>query len=351
MTPLGDLAAGDRFLRVMWWCLATGVVFAFLWSAWVLLVPLVVGYLLSAVLSPPADFLHRKGLSKGLAAFAVLAILLGVIGIGLWFAAPSLKGQYNNFIHNSQSYLAAVNQQLDGVFKFLENLVPRRELNKARASFVHEFNVGNRPFHSIDQLFNIFPIAENVLLATVVTFFLLASGTEIRRWFVSLVPNRYFEMALRLIHRVQTQTSRYIRGQMLDSLANALLIGSALWILDIPYSFFIGAFAGMANAVPFLGPIVGGVPAVLLCLLGVAPTPWWAVLAVLAGIHMLDNFFIYPMTVGHSLHIPPVAVILGIAVGGEMGGILGMLVAVPLLGILRGAIVEFHSSLCGYRIL
>jgi len=351
VTPLRSLTAGDRLLRILWWLLASGVCAAFLWSAWVLLLPLVIGYLLAAVLAPPVDALYKRGLPRGIAAALVLLSLLAVITVVLSLLAPSIKEQYDNFIRHSHDYIVAINQRLDGFFKFLENLVPRRELMKARTSMVHKIGANSRPFESIDQLFNIFPIVENVLLAMVVTFFLLSSGTEIRRWFVSLVPNRYYEMALRLIHRVQTQTSRYIRGQMLDSLANGLLIGIALWILGVPYSYFIGAFAGLANAVPLLGPIAGGIPAILLAMLGATATPWWVILVVLVGVHMLDNFFIYPFTVGQSLHIPPVAVILGIAVGGEIGGIPGMLVIVPLLGILRGAIVEFHDSLRGYRIL
>lgn len=338
-------------LRVGWWILAAGVCAAFGWSAWVLLLPLVIGYLMASVLAPLVDQLYRRGMHRGIAASIVLLGLIVGISIVIVLLAPSIKEQYDNLAQNGHSYLREINRKLDGVFKFLENLVPRRELVKARASMMRSFGSNSRPFESIDQLFNIFPILENVLLALVVTFFLLASGTEIRRWFVSLVPNRYYEMALRLIHRVQTQTSRYIRGQMLDSLANGLLIGLALWILDVPYSYFIGAFAGLANAVPLLGPIAGGIPAILLALLGATPTPWWIIVLVLTGIHMLDVYFIYPFTVGQSLHIPPVAVILGIAVGGEMGGVLGMLVIVPLLGILRGAIIEFHSSLKGYRIL
>jgi predicted PurR-regulated permease PerM len=338
-------------LRILWWGIAVAVLCAFVWSASILLIPLVVGYLLSAVLVPPVDVLYRKGCSRGLAAFIVLALLMGGIGIGLWLVAPIINGQYDNFIRNSQSYMVQLNHSLDGFFRFLDNLVPHRELVKARNLMVHKLNANSRPFESIDALFNIFPVAENILLATVVTYFLLASGTEMRNWFVSLIPNRYFEMVLRLIHRIQTQTSRYIRGQMIDSIINGLLIGSALWVLNIPYSFFIGAFAGVANAVPLLGPIAGGIPAVLLALLGTTATPWWMVIVVLVGVHMIDNLLVYPLTVGQSQHVPPVAVILGIAVGGEIGGIPGMLVVVPLIGIIQGAVIEFYSSLKGYRIL
>jgi predicted PurR-regulated permease PerM len=71
----------------------------------------------------------------------------------------------------------------------------------------------------------------------------------------------------------------------------------------------------------------------------------------LAAIHMIDNLVIYPATVGGSLHLPAWVVILGIAVGSHVGGIVGMLVAVPLIGLLRGFVIELHASLKGYRIV
>jgi predicted PurR-regulated permease PerM len=168
---------------------------------------------------------------------------------------------------------------------------------------------------------------------------------------MNIIPNRYFEMTLRLLYRVQTQTSDYVRGQSLDSLANAVLISGALWILGVPYSLVIGCFAGLANAIPLVGPLVGGLAAVLLCLLGATTTPWWLVAGVLFAIHMFDNLFIYPRTVGGSLDLPAWIVILGIAVGGQLAGVLGMLVAVPTIGLLRGFILELYASLKGYRIL
>jgi predicted PurR-regulated permease PerM len=66
---------------------------------------------------------------------------------------------------------------------------------------------------------------------------------------------------------------------------------------------------------------------------------------------MIDNMVIYPATVGGSLHLPPWVVILGIAIGSHTGGIVGMLVAVPMIGLLRGFVIELHASLKGFRIL
>ena len=328
-----------------------GVLGVLAWSAYLLFLPLLGGYILSTILAPIVERLDQRGIPRPLAAFLVLGAMLSGIGIASWFAIPALFDQVNNFRAHSGEYVAAMETRLEGFYGLLQRLIPPSELVRMRHSIVESLGRHGSPFRSFQELFAVLPFLESILLGLVVTFFLLAKGMEIRASFVCLVPNRYFEMTLRLLHRVQKQTSDYIRGQSIDSFVNAILVSSALWIMGVPYSLLIGTFAGCANVVPVLGPIVGGTPAVVLALLGGTATPWWVIALVLLSIHMFDNFVIYPATVGGSLSLPAWVVILGIALGGEMGGIVGMLVAVPTLGLTRGVLIELHTSLVGFRIL
>lgn len=349
--PLKGAPLGDRILATAWILIVVGILAILAWSAWILLFPLLFGYLTATVLAPLVERLDRRGVPRTLAGALVLGSVLATLSLAAWFAVPAVFEQVNNFRAHSGSYLASIESRLQGLYEFLQRLIPPSELVRMRHSILRSLGRHGSPFANMQELFAVLPFIEGVILALVVAFFLLTRGAEIRASFIRLVPNRYFEMTLRLLHRIQRQTSDYIRGQSLDSLANAVLISGALWILGVPYSLLIGCFAGCANVVPVLGPLVGGSPAVVLALLGATDTPWWLVAAVLVAIHMFDNFVIYPSTVGGSLRLPAWVVILGIALGGEMGGVVGMLVAVPILGLARGVIVELHASLVGFRIL
>lgn len=349
--PQRGAPLGDRVLAAFWILLVAGILIVLAWSAWILLFPLLGGYLLATVLAPLVERLDRHGLPRPLAGALVLGSVLAAIAVAGWFAVPAAFEQVNNFRSHSATYVSAMESRLQGLYEFLQRLIPPSELVRMRHSIVRSIGRHGSPFANFQELFAVLPFLEGAILAIVVTFFLLTRGAEIRASFIRLVPNRYFEMTLRLLHRVQRQTSDYIRGQSLDSLANAILISSALWVMDVPYSLLIGCFAWCANVVPVLGPLVGGSPAVLLALLGATGTPWWMVASVLVAIHMFDNFVIYPSTVGSSLKLPAWVVILGIALGGEIGGIPGMLVAVPILGLARGIVMELHASLVGFRIL
>lgn len=349
--PLKGAPLGDRILATVWILIVAGILGVLAWSAWILLFPLVGGYLLATILAPIVERLDRRGVPRTIAGTLVLGSVVSSLGIAAWFAIPVVFEQIGNFRAHSGQYVATMESRLQGLYDILRNLIPPSELVHMRRSVVRSLGHHGSPFDNFQELFAVLPFVEGVILTLVVAFFLLTKGTEIRASFVKLVPNRYFEMTLRMLHRIQRQTSDYIRGQTLDSMVNAILISTALWIMGIPYALLIGCFAGFANVVPVLGPIVGGIPAVLLALLGATTTPWWVVALVLLAIHMLDNFVIYPSTVGNSLSLPAWVVILGIALGGEAGGIVGMLVAVPLLGLVRGIIVELHASLVGFRIL
>jgi len=342
---------GDRILATAWILIIVGVLLVLAWSACILFLPLLGGYLLSTILAPIVERLDRRGVPRTMAAIAVLGSVLSGIGIISWFAIPAIFEQINNFQTHSDIYVVAMESRLEGFYDLLRRLIPSSELVRMRHSILESLGRHGSPFKSFQELFAVLPFLEAIVLGLVVTFFLLAKGMEIRAAFVKLVPNRYFEMTLRLLHHIQKQTSDYIRGQSIDSFINAILVSTALWIMGVPYSLLIGTFAGCANVVPVLGPIAGGVPAVTLALLGATTTPWWVIALVLVAIHMFDNFVVYPATVGGSLSLPAWVVILGIALGGEMGGIVGMLVAVPVLGLTRGMLIELHTSLVGFRII
>jgi len=342
---------GDKILGTVWILIVVAVIVALAWSAWLLMLPLLGGYLLSTLLGPVVEFLDRRGVQRNLAGAIVLGAMLAVLTLLAWFAIPAILDQVANFQSHSTSYVATMEERLRGFLGLLAHLIPPSELERTKTEIIAALTRHSSPFDSFQDLFSVLPLLENVVLGLVVTFFLLTKGMEIRAVFVDFVPNRYFEMTLRLLFRLQRQTADYIRGQSLDSFANAVLISSTLWILNVPYSLVLGCLAGLANVVPVLGPMAGGSLAVGLALLGATSTPWWVIALAMLAIHMLDSLVIYPASVGGSLSLPAWVVILGIALGGNIGGIVGMLVAVPLVGLTRGFLIELYDSLVGFRIL
>jgi predicted PurR-regulated permease PerM len=130
------------------------------------------------------------------------------------------------------------------------------------------------------------------------------------------------------------------------------------WILDvsIPYAFIIGMLAGIANLIPFIGPFVGMIPAIISYLVtpqaaGISVLVPLGIIAMFLAVQMIDNFFISPKIMSSNVGMHPLLVMVVIMVGNSIMGPLGMLFAIPTFGVLRATMNEVIWGLKAYRIL
>lgn len=156
-----------------------------------------------------------------------------------------------------------------------------------------------------------------------------------RKFLHLLLPQKANAVFTETLHDINVVLSRFIRGALLDSLFVAILSSIGLSIMGLEAAVFIGVFAGLANVIPYFGPVLGMIPAFLmgLCTGGF----WHGALAVviLLVVQQIDSNFIYPKVVGSSTGLKPLVVLLAVSVFGYFGGIVGMLLAVPLAGIIQ----------------
>ena len=159
-----------------------------------------------------------------------------------------------------------------------------------------------------------------------------------------IMPNKGHDALSETLHEVNEVLSKFIRGALLDALIVAVLSSIGLSIMGLEAAVFIGIFAGIANIIPYFGPVIGMIPAFLMgfCTEGF----WHGVLAVviLFAIQQIDANFIYPKVVGSSTGLHPLAVLLSVSVFGYFGGILGMILAVPLAGIIQIFVLRWFEE-------
>ena len=202
----------------------------------------------------------------------------------------------------------------------------------------------------------------NLILVLVFTFILLLESRNFKLQVVQAVPNAYFEMTLNLLDKIHAQVSGYLRGQAAAAATVGVLstIGLYLlrWMLDveIPYAFIIGMLAGFANLIPFIGPFVGMVPAIIAYLMtpqlaGISALVPVAIVIMFMVVQMIDNFFVSPKIMSASVGMHPLVVIVVIMIGNSIMGPLGMLFAVPTFGVIKVTLEEVLWGLKAYHIL
>jgi predicted PurR-regulated permease PerM len=182
------------------------------------------------------------------------------------------------------------------------------------------------------------------LVAPVIALFLLLEGSEFQRRLVALVPNRYFETVLLLLHRVDRQIAGYLRGAATQALIISFLTAAVLWGIGMPSAMLFGFIFGIINVIPIVGPILGASAGLLYALMDPSAPSVPVLVSSYFGIHVVDVAVITPWVVGRTLDLHPLLVIVGLTVGGTLGGILGMLLSIPLLAVAKAIVSTLYDA-------
>jgi len=187
-----------------------------------------------------------------------------------------------------------------------------------------------------------------IVLIPFITFFLLKDGESIKRTTLRIIPGKYYDTSLELLQKIDRQIGRYIRGRIAESIILSIFTIIGLWILDIKYYLVIGGIAGFANLIPYIGPVMMAIPAMILAAYQHGMFHMVITGVFLGAIQIVDNAILVPLVVGKSVDLHPVVTIFVVFVGGQLLGFLGMIVAVPLtsiiIAIFQSLYKEFSSS-------
>jgi predicted PurR-regulated permease PerM len=316
-----------------------------------LLGPLGIALVLTLLLNPLIDRMENISINRGAAIAIVFLVVGAVVFIGIKTLIPGLNHQIQSVSkalenNDTESIIDKLQITLTQQIPILKNPAIARQVSKK----LHLFFTAlfGRILKIILKIISSFTL---IIIVPFMTFFFLKDGRTIKKSIIHMVPNRYFEMSLSLLHKTSMQLGRYIRGQLLVSSIIATLSTIAMYSLDIPYFFIIGLIAGLANMIPYFGPVVGSIPGVLVAIIEKGSME--AVVGVIiafAFVQLLDNILVSPLIVSRSVQIHPLLVIIVILIGSNIAGILGMLVAVPIFAVIQVIIKEIIWSFKNYRL-
>jgi predicted PurR-regulated permease PerM len=334
--PLAERPGAPQGLRIAY--VGAGVVacLALLWVSWGVLMPFVFAGALAYLLAPLVAWFEAHGLNRVagvLLAYALVAI--GMAGLVLYLL-PMAVQQSLHLAHVLPGLVTQLQLTWDRLLaRFHEAPIPpaiRQALNQFAVNL--EQKLVGQVRGAVAGVFGLVPGLIAVAVSPVLAFYLLKDLPQITRRFWALVPLDWHPAAFKLGRDLDRTLAGFVRGQLLV----ALLVGSLATLLTsaigLPYALLIGLVAGLTDIIPYVGPIAGALPAVLL---GFARSPWVGLYAIVGFIviHQVEGMVLAPKVVGDAVGLHPLVVVLAILVGGELGGVGGMLLAVPAAGTAR----------------
>ncbi len=299
------------------------------------------GTALAVLLSYPVRALSRV-MPRGMAILVTFVGLIGLVALALGFLIPLLVRQLRNFVLIVPAIANDANEFLLGVIEPLaESGILPIPAEEVVAGLVQDLSVRAREIVEgvlgglvgyISGALNLGIVIFGMLF---VAAYLLADVRKVKATFLKAAPRRYRRDALELWAAFGVSLSRYLGGLLFVVVIQGVLAGLALYILDVPYAILLGAWVSLTAIIPYLGAFLGGIPAVLVALIFESPTI--AVLTVVAYvlIQQLEGNFLTPRIQGQALHVHPIIVLLAVIGGGQIGGLAGVIFAVPVLAVLR----------------
>ena len=298
--------------------------------------------IIAYILTPLVTYLEARKVHRYLAITFAYVVLIAAIALALAVVVPLIVTQVRGFGEGLPSY----SKTLQNLASALSGLVEDTGLS-LYVDIDPQLLVGQATTIIAEQLGNVISfipsvltsIVEGVLVLFISLYVLLAIPT-MQRGIKSVLPDDEAKVVYDDFNvTMRKDLNRYIAGLILVMITVGIMSGIAYWVIGIPYPLLLGIWAGITELIPYLGPALGVIPALIIALT-VSPLTVAITLAVFVAIQILESLVISPTILGALGRLNPLVVILSLLAGAELGGILGLILAVP--------IIVFVSSLVAF---
>ena len=340
-----------KLLRYFLWALGIVVAAYLLYLLKDVFVILAVSVLLALIFDPFVRFLEQKGFTRFLSTLVVFVIVGFAFYLGLSYFIPQFLIQMNQLILTL--HVSSLHEQILSFEKTVYKYLPFFTLGDL-SKRIEEF-ISSGIVNSFDKvttiLSSIVSLVTLLVIVPFITFFILKDSKTIIHGILQTMPNKYFEMSYWILKKVSIQLGRFVRGWIFDATFVGLTCGLGYYFLGINNSLPLGLISGIGHLVPYFGPIIGGVPAIVISVIqygNFSHVPY--IIILMLTVYALDNGFVQPFVFSKSVDMHPVVIILLILVGSQLMGVLGMLLAIPFATVVRTATKEIYFAFKNYKI-
>src|SRR5580704_3067095 len=287
-------------------------------QVWPIVMVVLVSLVLAVALEPIVEWLERHGFTPGFAVLAVGVVTLVMVGAFLFAAAAPFMSQSKQFAASLASFQESIAVRVPVAVARVVRRGPQdpAQMMSAIAAKVPEI------------VSAVLTAAAMTLFAFILTLYLLADGRSTYEWVLAYVPRDHRAKTHETVAGVTRAVFAYVAGNLLTSLFAAVFVLATLTLLGVPGSLILAVLAGVCDFVPIIGFFVALTPAVLVALT-ISPATAVAVAGLYVLCSVIENYLIAPRVYGHHLKLSRVAVLLGLAIGAALGGIIGALLALP----------------------
>lgn len=305
-----------------------------------IIAPAIVALLLYYAFIPVIDFLESHKIKRLYGVILLYLLIIGLIVFGLVSLYPLLADQLKSFVDNLPDFIASLNTSFDSWGSNLpfsgaiEGFIEQGENFAANipANIEQYLSEG---FTGLSKVVSgVSNVLVTVVTAPIILFFLLKDDKKFFGGILSIVPPKWRDDLVIVSSQVNAQVGAYVKGQLMIASAIGILMFVGFTVIGLEYNGVLAVMAAFTSIIPYLGPILTFIPALIIALL----TSWWMIgklLIVWMLVQFIEGNVIQPNIMGKQLDIHPLTIIIVLLVAGDLLGLVGLILGVPLYAIIR----------------
>lgn len=309
-----------------------------------LLVPFFISAFITYLLHPVVEYLHNRGIHRGIAVFIIYSLFFGGVGFAIYKGIPTFVKQIHDLAENVPEFAAYYQDSVDRIQNETSRWPPAVKQRIDDTIFGVETYLEGILSSVLTTLKAILNSVVTMAIIPFIVFYMLKDIDVMKKSIWYITPSSWREHGKQFLRDVDKSLGSYIRGQLIVCVVIGILATLFLFLAEMPYSLLLGTIVGITNVIPYFGPIIGAIPAVIIAATISIKMVILCVVIVFT-LQFLEGNILSPIIVGKSLHMHPLVIMFALIAGGEVGGILGLVVAVPVLVVLKAAVIHAKEYL------
>jgi predicted PurR-regulated permease PerM len=300
-----------------------------------IIVLVLAAFLLAFLFGPLVDRLQHRGLPRILAILLIYLVVLGGLVLGGVLLINPLTAQLQGVVDKLPTLVNGSGDtfsRVEGFFRDMGIPLDVTSLRDQLVSYVTSAG-GSLLGGTLSVLTGLVTLATDFMLVLVIAFYLLLDGTNMRNWALRFLPAAARERWFFIEATLNRVLGGYIRGQIIVALTVGVLAGLGCAVLGVQFPLVIGLLAFLFEFIPMVGPVLGMIPAVVIAAFQPPPLVLWVIIYFIV-LQQIESNVIVPRVSGHAVGLHPLAALLALLAGVELGGLGGALIAVPIVGVL-----------------
>lgn len=307
--------------------------------------PLFIGLFLAWLFAPLVKKMNKKGIKRSIGTTIVYTVFIGFLVVLICSIIPVLTDQINDFVSMMPSIFDSIKVWMNKVFDNLNNIegfdaIALKEKIFSKIEGYGSTLATSLPEITVTSLKTFFSGIGSFVVGLIIGFYLLIGFDNAGELLITLFPKKIQKDARELSNEVNNSLRKFINGAMLDALFVFIITSIAFLIVGLKAPVLFGLFCAITNVIPYAGPYIGGIPAVIV---GFSQSPVTGILVLVAIviIQFLEGNFLQPVIMSKTTKLHPVTIMVGLLIFGHFFGIIGMLISTPVIAVCKSTLMFF----------